>query len=79
MTIKFVKSEENNSDGFTKNLSGDLHDKHKVKFLADRRDIENIGKNEIRDLDEDQVATGRVLESVAHDDSKESNIETRGE
>ena len=62
--IVFVRSEENDSDGFTKNLGGELHDKHKVKFIADKNDVENI---EVREIDEDQFATGRVSEDVAPD------------
>ena len=71
--IIFVKTEENDSDGFTKNLSGELHEKHKTKFIAERNEIENFHKNEMRDFDDDQVATGRVLRGVLRPDGGTDN------
>jgi transposase InsO family protein len=62
VTIIFVRSEENDSDGFTKNLGSELYEKHSVKFIADKSDIENIGN---RKIDEEQFATGRVSKDVA--------------
>ena len=50
VTIKFVKTEENDSDGFTKNLSGDLHEKHQMKMMGDKREVEIIRKIEMREF-----------------------------
>ena len=67
VTIKFVKTEENDSDGFTKNLNGDLHEKHKSKMTADKSEMKIIHKIEMRDFN-DQDTTGRVSEGVLHPD-----------
>jgi len=39
LEVKFVKTTENVSDGFTKNLNGELYDKHKEKFIQDKRTL----------------------------------------
>jgi hypothetical protein len=68
--VKFVKTEENDSDGFTKNLNGDLYDKHKAKYIVDKKEIKNDNKIFDDDGSVDQFATGRVSEmsdsDVAH-------------
>ena len=65
--------EESDSDGFTKNLSGDLHDKHKTKFIADRNKIKYFHKNRMRDFKDDQSATGRVLKGMLRPDGRTDN------
>ena len=35
LKIVYVKSEENDADIFTKNLGGELHGKHAVKFVGE--------------------------------------------
>lgn len=40
--VKFVKTEENDSDGFTKNLIGELHDKQKTKFIINKDEMKNF-------------------------------------
>ena len=42
--VKFVKTEENDSDGFTKNLNGDLYEKHKAKYIIDKEEIKDDNK-----------------------------------
>ena len=42
--VKFVKTEENDSDGFTKNLNGHLYEKHKMKYIVDKEEIKNNHK-----------------------------------
>ena len=70
VTIKFVKTEENDSDGFTKNLNGELHEKHKAKMLADKKKIDENRKIEMRDFinDKRQDKTGRVSEGMFYPD-----------
>ena len=53
--VIFVKTEENDSDGFTKNLNGDLYEKHKTKFIADKKEIENFHKNRERNFYNDNT------------------------
>ena len=48
--VKFVKTEENDSDGFTKNLNGELYEKHKTKFIIDKDEIKNYHKIADRDF-----------------------------
>jgi hypothetical protein len=72
ITIKFVKTEDNNSDGFTKNLNADLHDKHITKFIANKDEIEKIDDDNFRKSKDERVATGRVSENVAPNGSNES-------
>ena len=48
--MKFVKTEENDSDGFTKNLNGELYEKHKTKFIIDKDEIKNYHKIADRDF-----------------------------
>ena len=38
--VIFVKSEENKSDGFTKNLSGELFGSHVGEFVWDKRSVD---------------------------------------
>ena len=37
--IIFVKSEDNVSDGFTKNVNGDLYESHVQHYLCDKRNL----------------------------------------
>jgi hypothetical protein len=37
--IVFVKTEDNKADQFTKNVTGDVYDKHVEDFVADRKDF----------------------------------------
>ena len=37
--VIFVRSEENQSDGFTKNVSGDIHEKHAPHYMLDERHL----------------------------------------
>ena len=39
LKIIFVKSEENVSDGFTKNVSGDIYEAHKNHYLSDKASL----------------------------------------
>ena len=65
--VKFVKTEENDSDGFTKNLSGALYKKHKMKYIIDKEEIKNDHKIWMMTVQSTSSQTGRVSESdVAH-------------
>ena len=57
--VKFVQTDLNQSDGFTKNLNGDLHDKHKEKFIVDKDEIHKIYKNSDDDEFNDEFDTGQ--------------------
>jgi hypothetical protein len=35
--IIFVRTDENTSDGFTKNVTGDIYERHCKEFIAERR------------------------------------------
>jgi hypothetical protein len=52
--IIFIRPEDNDADIFTKNVSGELYDKHGEKLIWDKKDIENP---------EVAAASGRVLGS----------------
>ena len=39
--IIFCKSAENKSDGFTKNVTTEIHEKHRADFVCDKSDIED--------------------------------------
>jgi hypothetical protein len=39
--IVFVKSEDNKSDMFTKNISSDLYEKHKNDYIIMREELES--------------------------------------
>jgi hypothetical protein len=61
--VRFVKTEENESDGFTKNLNGDLYDKHKTKYIINKEEINKNYKIADRDTEQNrQFTTGRVSE-----------------
>ena len=44
--ITFVKSENNLSDGFTKNVSGEVFEKHKDDLVADKKYVQFDTKEE---------------------------------
>jgi hypothetical protein len=37
--IVFVKTQDNNADMFTKNVSGEVYNEHVESFIMDRKDI----------------------------------------
>jgi hypothetical protein len=70
--VVFVKTAENDSDGFTKNLNGELYEKHKTKFIGEKEKFKIFHKRETRDNtdvdDPRQDTTGRVLQDVLNPD-----------
>ena len=40
--IKFVKSEENKADIFTKNVSKDIMDRHTKEFLVEKEEVDDL-------------------------------------
>ena len=40
--IIFVRSEQNQADGFTKNVNSDLYEKHKTNYIANDNNKSNI-------------------------------------
>ena len=49
LEVKFVKTTENVSDGFTKNLNGELYDKHKKSFIQDKETLNEEQKEKVID------------------------------
>ena len=56
--IIFVKSAENKSDGFTKNISGDLYEAHSSDYVWDKSDVGGCAL--------DASTAGRVLEGYGY-------------
>ena len=42
LKVTFVRSADNASDGHTKNLSKDLHEKHSSTYVIDKKDIATV-------------------------------------
>ena len=73
--IQFVRTRDNESDGFTKNLIGELYDKHKAKFIGRKRDFHKNENKSVRDISEQSlIATGRVSSGILLTDSPISQI-----
>ena len=71
LKIQFVRTMENESDGFTKKLNGGLHDKHRSKFIGSAKDFHKIKTESLREIDEHgQFATGRVSSGILLTDSR---------
>ena len=41
IVIKFVKSGENKADGFTKNVSGEIYERHEPALLIEKKEVED--------------------------------------
>ena len=68
--IEFVRTKDNESDGFTKNLNGELHDKHRSKFIGSATEFHKDENKKVRDFAEQgQIATGRVSSGMLLTDS----------
>jgi hypothetical protein len=65
--IIFVRSEHNTSDGFTKNVTGDIYDAHVADYMEEG---EIVHHKQLRSLR--HPLTGRVLESVRTTDDRQT-------
>ena len=63
--IKFVKSEDNEADIFTKNTTNVIFQKHQKKLVWDK---EEVKKEESQEHTQDEKSTGRILESKSDQD-----------
>ena len=60
--IKFVKSEENDADIFTKNTSSIIYQKHQEKLVWDKKEV----NDEWQSQDQNMKTTGRMLKSKSY-------------
>ena len=63
--IKFVKSEGNEADIFTKNTTNVIFQKHQKKLVWDEGEV---NKEESQELTQDEKSTGRMLKSKSSQD-----------
>ena len=63
--IKFVKSENNEEDIFTKNMTDVIFQRHQKKLVWDKG---KVNKEERQDLIQDEKSTGRMLKSKSCQD-----------
>ena len=62
--IKFVKSEENEADIFTKNTTYTFFQNHQRKLVWDRKEV----NSKSQELTQDEKSTGRMLKSKSDKD-----------
>ena len=63
--IKFVKSEDNEADIFTKNTTNVIFQRHQKKLVWDKGEV---NKEESQELTQDKKSTGRMLKSTSVQD-----------
>ena len=63
--IKFVKSEDNEVDIFTKNTTNVIFQRHQKKLVWDKGEV---NKEENQELTQDEKSTGRMLKSKSGQD-----------
>ena len=63
--IKFVKSEDNEADIFTKNTTNAIFQRHQKKLVWDKGEV---NKEESQELTQDEKSTGRMLKSKSDQD-----------
>jgi hypothetical protein len=62
--IVFVKSENNKADMFTKNVSGDIYDRHKRDFIIRKDELKNIMNESDCDI---KGGVSRDINSISFD------------
>ena len=63
--IKFVKSEDNEADIFTRNTTNAIFQRHEMKLVWDKREV---NQEESQELAQDEKSTGRMLKSKSDQD-----------
>ena len=63
--IRFVKSEDNEADIFTKNTTNVIFQRHQKKLVWDKGEV---NKEESQELAQDEKSTGRMLKSKSSQD-----------
>ena len=62
--VKIVKSEDNESDRFTKNTMNIIFHGHQTKLVWDKKDVnKEKSQEESQELIQDEKSTGRMLKS----------------
>ena len=64
--IKFVKSEDNQADIFTKNTTNIIFQRHQTKLVWDKEEVNT--QEESQELIQDEKSTGRMLKSKSDQD-----------
>ena len=65
IVIRFVKSEDNEADIFTKNTTTVIFQRHQKKLVWDKGEVKN---EESQELTQDEKSTGRMLKSKSSQD-----------
>ena len=67
--IKFVKSEDNEADIYTKNTTNLIFQRHQQKLTSDKEEVnKEESQEEIQELIQDEKSTGRMLKSKSSQD-----------
>ena len=67
--IKFVKSEDNEADIYTKNTTNIIFQRHQQKLTSDKEEVnKEESQEEIQELIQDEKSTGRMLKSKSSQD-----------
>ena len=67
--IKFVKSEDNEADIFTKNTTNVIFQRHQKKLFWDKEEVnKEESQEESQELTQDEKSTGRMLKSKPDQD-----------
>ena len=72
--IKFVKSEGNEADIFTKNTTNAISRRHQKKLVWDKGEV---NKEENQELTQDDKSTGRMLKSKSNQDRQTVGLRFR--
>ena len=74
--IKFVKSEDNEADIFTKNTTNVIFQRHQKKLVWDK---EEVNKEESQELIQNEKSTGRMLKTKSNQDRQTVSLGFRCE
>ena len=67
--IKFVKTEDNEADIFTKNTTNVIFQRHQKKLVWDKEEVnKKESQEESQELAQDEKSTGRMLKSKSDQD-----------
>ena len=73
--IKFVKSEDNEADIYTKSTTNIIFQRHQKKFLWDKEEVnKEESQEEIQELIQDEKSTGRMLKSKSDQDRQTDHL-----
>ena len=65
--IEFVRSRDNDSDIFTKNMTSEIHHRHSEKLIWTREEYE---------LEASRIMTGRVLRGIVNHSYSKSQLDS---